>query len=702
MKFALLFSLLSGFFIYFSLPAFELALGVLLIVPVFAHLLGLAMPLSAGVYYFLLVMFGLLFVFACSKRTLVPRDVVLRREAPVVVFFLAVFITAWLLCLRWPDFIAMGERLRDYAILASVIDAPVRVMEPWMSGYGLNYYAYWYRFGSMLSRVLGAPVWEVYHMMMAFSIAAYAAVTFRLFTRWLGFSSINAALVALVVAAGSNPSGIVAFLNQSDHWWGPSRVIPGVINEFPAWSFLLGDIHPHYLNLMLIPFFVLMFIFLGTSPETRPMMKLPPERILLYMGLCVLPFLWLKNANLWEVPMWGGLLAVLVVLLMVATRGRFWRLWRRGFAHFSTDFDERSIVILILLVLGLLSLYDSASNIETGEGNHIRLVSDPVARTYTLDLLKHWGFPIAVILISTLVLLKQTSMRLVALLILLGSLFMKEALVLLSALLVFNCLRVAQSLGFENGKKQEEGPAFPALVLEGLGIAGLGLLILPEIVFVDDAYGGENERMNIIFKIYTTAWFLMHAFAFYLLALMSRRDFVQKLKGVPLIVIKAVFVVLMLGFFYRTTGLRASREPVVTPRIEGLSEVEREFPGSAYVIRGLRNMPRGTILEAQGNPYSYTSFVSTLSGQRAYLGWANHVNLLTRAYEEVTRREKTTESIYTMSECAARREMVENEKIDYVVYGALERKQYPGVREPNWSCFRELLRMKEYAVYGVR
>ena len=39
-------------------------------------------------------------------------------------------------------------------------------------------------------------------------------------------------------------------------FWGPSRVIPETINEFPLWSFLFADLHPHLINM---PFTVMAF-----------------------------------------------------------------------------------------------------------------------------------------------------------------------------------------------------------------------------------------------------------------------------------------------------------------------------------------------------------------------------------------------------------------------------------------------------------
>src|SRR5690606_35664924 len=35
-------------------------------------------------------------------------------------------------------------------------------------------------------------------------------------------------------------------------WWEGSRVIPGTITEFPFFSFLLGDLHPHVMSLPLV------------------------------------------------------------------------------------------------------------------------------------------------------------------------------------------------------------------------------------------------------------------------------------------------------------------------------------------------------------------------------------------------------------------------------------------------------------------
>jgi uncharacterized membrane protein len=142
-------------------------------------------------------------------------------------------------------------------------------------------------------------------------------------------------------------------------------------------------------------------------------------------------------------------------------------------------------------------------------------------------------------------------------------------------------------------------------------------------VFLNDSYGPEIERMNTIFKAYSAAWYLMHTAAFYLAAKALARFSWPDLKPLALPG-QLLLMGVMHSCFFKTAGLRTSKFTDIAPRAHGLSEVNNRFPGSADIIKKLISLPRGTVLEAQGKPYDMTSFVSTLSGNEAFLGWANH------------------------------------------------------------------------------
>lgn len=695
-------------FLILGMPAFELGMAALLLTPVFGYILAKVYGLGPSLYYLIFIAICIFFLAGKSRQEwrIYKWQEIKENVWPCLAFLLCLLVFHQL-CLSWPDFIAMGERLRDYAILSSTFKSPLQPLEPWMSGSSLNYYVYWYRFGYMLGQLFGLEVWQVYHLLMAFVFAFYTAIAFRLFRTYLKFSLWGASVAALLVSMGSNVSGIIFFLVKDTNWWGPSRVIPGAINEFPAWSFLLGDLHPHYLNLALVPFFILLCLA-SFNKRFNNDTTLSQQRSLIILSLLILPPLWIFSSNAWEIPMWFGLIALYLGLLLciywgplVQTKLKVLRefLWPAG-----SRLNAYSIIGLIVFLVAAIALRLSAAHIVPIESaTELTWVMPPIAKSFTWDFYLHWGFPLTLVSISVVILQGNLPLRMISAGILLGALAFPEVNVYLYALLVLNFIRVFQTVVVPARNAKFDSPT--ELLVECLGLAALGLLLLPEVVFLNDDYGGENERMNTIFKIYSFNWFIMHSFAFYLCAKSIKLNFFSTIKHEAIIGIQAVMLVLLLAFFYRTAGIRKSQEAIVFPAEEGLSQVEREFPGSSAIIKQLRSMPEAVVLEAQGNPYSYTTFVTTLAGKTAFLGWANHVNLLTHNYDEVGRREKLSEQIYTGSDCAEKLKLLSQEGISYVVLGVLEQQQYAEKRADkkmnpeSFSCLKLLASDKEYKLF---
>lgn len=95
-------------------------------------------------------------------------------------------------------------------------------------------------------------------------------------------------------------------------FWGPSRVLEPTINEFPYWSFLFADLHPHMIG---IPFVVL---FLALLLSLFLEQKFIWSRILLLVPFASLLFGTMAVVNLWDAPTYGGVsvLGLLVVQFM--------------------------------------------------------------------------------------------------------------------------------------------------------------------------------------------------------------------------------------------------------------------------------------------------------------------------------------------------------------------------------------------------
>src|SRR6185503_15888472 len=70
-------------------------------------------------------------------------------------------------------------------------------------------------------------------------------------------------VAAALVAILGNLAGVRTWVRAAEppgdyQWFEPSRVIPDTINEFPSFSFVLGDLHAHVFAL---PFTVLAIAF---------------------------------------------------------------------------------------------------------------------------------------------------------------------------------------------------------------------------------------------------------------------------------------------------------------------------------------------------------------------------------------------------------------------------------------------------------
>lgn len=683
--------------------------------------------------------------------------------------FAALFSVAFYLCSLWPDFIAMGERLRDYAILASTVQSPVVPQEPWMDGATLNYYVYWYRFGAMLSSLLGLEVWQVYHVLVAFAIAFYGATLFQIVRAIVGGSVLWASVSSIVISFGSNYAGFRLWkrsesgaFESDDGWWGPSRVIQGAIDEFPAWSFLLGDAHPHYLNLAALPFFFLILYSLLASGAS---LGLKSFQACTLVGAATL---FLLGSNAWEVPMWLGLVSVIAFLYSVlrwdvvrsrsseffkthpafdifravvcgvivaiggiaAVKGgssvslltRFFLIvvafgfaavcfpYREKVIERIKSLDKQDVPLVVSAAFWLLlisALYLSSRHIVP-EGGALTLVRSPIPVTTTTELLVHWGFHLAVVIAASLLILRVQSplqLFLAFVVLILASVYDKAAL-LIFALVGIQLIRLLQAR-----KDVDDATVWKDAFMDALLLGGLGLLLLPELVFLDDPYGGENERMNTIFKVYTTAWGVVALGGVGLLH-RARRTLLEPSTDCSLapgasplfwlfsgLFISLALLAASLNFLFHSIPMRVMR-PSPAYGWEGLAAPNEAHPGAGATIRALRRLPRGRVLETQGNAYSYTSFVSTLAAQPSYLGWSNHVNLLTREYGEVGRREKTTDQIYLETDCSRRKSIVQQENISYIVIGTLEKMKYPDIASRDFSCFTKIIEEEDYILYS--
>lgn len=678
---------------------FEGTFALILSTQVLAYLIGIFNAPNFDTYLIsFVILTGLLYGTAYKSRN--QRNFNLTEEILPIVIFIVAFNFLHYLTLKWADFVSIGERLRDYAILSSVIHSPVDVKEPWLTGYPLNYYAFWYRFGHMLSSVFGLKTWNVYHILQSFTYALYFTCGYRLLNKYLKVNKAYSIFFSVILCFGSNLAGIKDFVFDEPGWWGPSRVIPGAIDEFPAWSFLLGDLHPHYLNLPLLPFFLIFLSYAFIN------IKNPLNYFLLFIAAAIPCTLWISNSNVWDVPVW---------LLLISVFSGFYLLEFIKYLIFRKEgpkpkfkLEISSFLALVPVLLLSISLYLSRKNIVT-PNYPVDFVKNPIPRTSLHDFCLHFGLPLFIITTGLIFEIKGNVLRFTSVLLALYFYFFNEALPLL-VILIFIIL-IKDNFAYKIFSRDASDITFGQLLTEATGIFSLAVLTVPEIIFLNDPYGAEIERMNTIFKIYSVAWFFIHIYAFsYLSKFFSIiQAFCLDLKSKKLrlaassagiLFIAIPFFMFSTGFFFTTIEEREIKNQDIKPIERGLSEINRLYPGAADTIKTLYEQPDGVILEAQGKPYDYTTMIATLSEKPSYVGWVNHVNLLLNNIPEIGRREKMSENFYREKDCNKKIEMLKNENIRYVIYGPLEQSRYSGISPEDFTCLNLLFQKQSFRVYS--
>ncbi len=240
--------------------AFSKPLG-LLIIGLLCWLIGfvsfssltifLAFALLAGLSYWLWVK------YRAEMRTFLKEK--LGYLLAVELFFAVLFLLFMFFRMYNPDILGT-EKFMDMAFLNSMSrGTSFPPYDPWMAGPDLfiSYYYLGYLLMSILVRASGIAPAIGFNLSLGLLFALAGVSTFGLIynlTRRLSLAFGGWSFIYLLGNLDGFRQVLLTKSIGNFNWWTPSRVIPDTINEFPFFSFLLGDMHPHMLS---IPFVML-------------------------------------------------------------------------------------------------------------------------------------------------------------------------------------------------------------------------------------------------------------------------------------------------------------------------------------------------------------------------------------------------------------------------------------------------------------
>jgi YYY domain-containing protein len=494
-------------------------------------------------------------------------------------------------------------------------------------------------------------------------------------------------------------------------WWRASRVIQDydiaggfreVIDEFPFFSFLLGDLHPHVLAIPfgLLAISVALNIFLGgwRGKIEAYGVQLHLSPIGFFFSALVLGGL--AFLNTWDILVGAALICSAYVFSRVDEDG--WN-WKR--------LEDLFILALPLGIFSLLLYFPFYLGFSSQAGGLLPNFMYPTRGmhlwvmwgtllipifSYLIYLIRrgdptlqpNWKFGTALALGFTFLLLLVTF-----LLGWIGSIVERDFVnfqlasfnMTASQFIAATSLRRLTYIGslitllavfiptlsflFSKLPITNYASRFTLLLLT----LGTILILAPEFVYLRDQFG---YRINTVFKFYYQAWILWSIVAAFGVSIL-----LQNLEKISNIIFRIVIgIVIFCGLLYPIFGVLTKTNNFNPPfgySLNDFDRVKRENPEEAAAVEFLLTVPHGVIAEAIGDGYSGYGRISMLTGLQTVLGWPGHEAQWRGSFEPQGSRREDILKLYTTSRWEEAQAIIAKYNIRYIYIGVLERASMP-------------------------
>ena len=256
----------------------------------------------------------------------------------------------------------------------------------------------------------------------------------------------------------------------------------------------------------------------------------------------------------------------------------------------------------------------------------------------------------------------------------------------------------------------------PDLFVIIMGLCAIGLIVIPEFVYVRDIYESRNARANTMFKLTYQAYILFALMMSYILVffvadrikilqetkLDNRYEKKVRLSKVQITVggMAIILLISTCGYFVNATTNWFTGFPLKNKyqTLNATAYIENAIPEDAAAIRWLNKNITGqpTVLEACGDSYKdYDNRVSAMTGLPTVLGWYVHEWLWRNNLDEENKRRTDVETIYTSTDKKEVQELLDKYEVNYIFIGSCEYQKYEGVNVALLSSLGEIVFKEE-------
>ena len=565
------------------------------------------------------------------------------------------------------------EKFMDYGFMEAMMRSKtLPATDLWYSQGKINYYYGGQYFAVFLTKLSGAKVELTYNLMRTFVAGLAFAMPFSLVhqmvtdrlgktgSRWKkALPSVTGILAGISVSIAGNMhyvvyGQIIPFIRKlkgeevSSYWFPDATRYIGfnpdvedkTIHEFPCYSFVLGDLHAHVVDIM----FVLLLLGLlyawmkkvrttelsGESMSRRKFWKkqlLMPQ--LLATGALLGMFHW---TNYWDFVIYFVVTCGAALFMnIIGQKGKI--RWALG----VTAAQAAEILILATVIILPFTLQFDTSNMVQGIA---------LAQHHSLphQLLVLWGLPgILTILFVVSLLIEK--------------------------------LRGAEQKSLYHLLTSIRLPDLFAVLM---GLCAIGLVLIPELVYVRDIYENGNARANTMFKLTYQAYIMFGMtmiYAIFRLLVIGKNKILKVLAFIGLF-----FFVWTCGYFGNSVHSWFGEvwKPSQYKGLNATAFLETDFPEDVNGIRWLKEniSDAPVVLEANGDSYSEYERVSAMTGLPTIMGWYVHEWLWRGNLSDLNAKIEEIQEIYTSTDATRVKELLEEYNVSYIFVGSCERNKY--------------------------
>ena len=564
------------------------------------------------------------------------------------------------------------EKFMDYGFMEAMMrSTTLPAKDLWYSEGTINYYYGGQYFAVFLTKITGSRVELTYNLMRTF-VAAFAFVfPFSLIHQMavdkLGkdltgkkrcVPALSGIFAGISVSIAGNMHYVVYCKiipwiqtlqgKEPDSYWfpdatryigfNPENEADKTIHEFPCYSFVLGDLHAHVVNIMFVLLLLgLLYAWMKKvrtvkfSPEKQGLAAFWKKQLLMPQLLSVAALLGMFHwTNYWDFVIYFVVTGGVVLFMNIITmEGKIkWVL---------AVTIAQAIEILVIATVVILPFTLNFETMVQGVG---------IARHHSLfhQLLVLWGLPAILTLVYVIALLAEK-------------------------------LRKKENRSFTGLLSSISVPDLFAVIM---GLCAIGLIVIPELVYVRDIYEKNSARANTMFKLTYQAYIMFGMTMIYGIFRMIFVFHKKILKGIA--VVGFAFFVWTCGYFGNCVQAWFGTvwDPSAYKGLNATAFLETDFPEDAKGIRWLKDNIKGSpvVLEANGDSYTDYERVSAMTGLPTVLGWYVHEWLWRNDVADLNLKSEEIQDIYTSTDEEQVKKLLEKYDISYIFIGSCEIEKY--------------------------